>query len=357
MVGKQIRQPGEAVRTFIVRNIGEHPDDIVTVTAKKFGCTRQAVHKHIARLIDEGAIAQTGESKRKPGYKLAPLETKSLTYALDGKLAENDVWERDVFPHLQMLPKNVVSIWHYVFTEMVNNAIDHSAGRSLLVRLDRNALMTRIMVKDDGVGIFRKITRELELADERLAILELSKGKLTTDPANHTGQGIFFSSRMMDHFDIMSGGLTFDHERGKVDVLLEGESQTDGTLIDMVLDNHTSRSTKKVFDEFSSQDGDYRFNKTIVPVSLANYGPGELVSRSQAKRLLARVDQFEIVGFDFEGVETIGQAFADEIFRVYARAHPNIQIVTANATHQIKEMIARAKSEQIGRADLRQPRD
>jgi len=60
-----------------------------------------------------------------------------------------------------------------------------------------------------------------------------------------------------------------------------------------------------------------------VPVKLAQYGNDKLVSRSQAKRLLARVELFKVVMLDFTNVPTIGQAFADEIFRVFRkRASP-----------------------------------
>ena len=49
------------------------------------------------------------------------------------------------------------------------------------------------------------------------------------------------------------------------------------------LSNHTARTSKKVFDKFTSGD-DYGFTKTIVPVKLAQYDENELISRSQAKR-------------------------------------------------------------------------
>lgn len=58
---------------------------------------------------------------------------------------------------------------------MVNNAIDHSGGKTLAVTLERTAVRTTLIVSDDGIGIFRKIQSELDLVDERLAILELSK--------------------------------------------------------------------------------------------------------------------------------------------------------------------------------------
>lgn len=347
-MGKQVRLPGEIVRSFILRNLDAHPNDIVTVTAAKFGCTRQAVHKHLARLVEQGALAKTG-TRQSPAYKPAQLDSAEWEFSLQGPLAESDIWERDLLPLMQALPKNVLGIWEYAFTEMVNNAIDHSGGKALVVQMERTATKTTIRIRDDGIGIFRKIQGELDLVDERQAIFELSKGKLTTDPANHTGQGIFFSSRMMDEFTIVSGGLIFDHENGKAhDWLVEREKPIAGTTVRMVLNNHTSRSTKKVFDEFSSKDEEYTFNKTVVPMTLAKFGPAELVSRSQAKRLLARVDLFEVVIFDFKGVETIGQAFADEIFRVFARSHPGIQMPVINATKQVREMIARARSETPG---------
>jgi hypothetical protein len=44
---------------------------------------------------------------------------------------------------------------------------------------------------DHGVGIFEKIMKHFNLADAREALLELSKGKLTSDPRNHSGEGIF----------------------------------------------------------------------------------------------------------------------------------------------------------------------
>jgi hypothetical protein len=46
---------------------------------------------------------------------------------------------------------------------------------------------------------------------------------------------------------------------------------------------------------------------------------------------------------DFTGVTTIGPAFADEIFRVFAREHPNVEIVPIHAVTEIQQMIRRAE--------------
>jgi hypothetical protein len=108
-------------------------------------------------------------------------------------------------------------------------------------------------------------------------------------------------------------------------------------------DNHTARTTRKVFDQFTTDD-DFTFSKTVVPVALAKYGDDNLISRSQAKRLLARIELFRTVLLDFKGVPTIGQAFADEIFRVFASEHPNVELIPIHASSEVRRMIDRVRA-------------
>ena len=181
----------------------------------------------------------------------------------------------------------------------------------------------------------------MNLLDERHAIFELSKGKLTTDPRHHTGEGIFFASRMFDGFDILSGGVYFSHDFSHdEDWLLERRNPMDGTVVLMKLNNHTSRTMREIFDRFTGDDDD----RTVVPVQLAQYGNDKLISRSQAKRVLTRVDLFRTVFLDFRNVPTIGPAFADEVFRIFPREHPNVILTPIRANSEIKRMIARAQS-------------
>lgn len=338
-----IRDRGEAVRKFIIENVEKHAADIVKLAAEKFSCSRQAVHKHIQRLIEEGAISQDGQTRNKT-YHLAPLVEWQKGYFLDSGVTEDQVWREDIAPCLGRMPENVVNIWHYGLTEMFNNAIDHSGGTLITVKLIKTAASTKISLYDNGVGIFKKIQAALNLLDERHAVLELAKGKFTTDPANHSGEGIFFTSRMFDDFEILSGGVFFSHEfNEKEDWILQPSSATTGTMVTMSLHNHTARTTKKVFDKFTT-DNDYGFTKTVVPVKLTKYGDDNLVSRSQAKRLLVRIDRFKVVVFDFAGVASIGQAFADEVFRVFATKHPEIEIAAINAVSEVKKMISRVRT-------------
>jgi anti-sigma regulatory factor (Ser/Thr protein kinase) len=348
----RVRTRGELVRKFILQEVGAHPRDIARITAERFGITRQAVNKHLTNLVKEGVLVVEGQT-RQTVYKLCSAANWTRSYKLEPGLAEDTVWREDIAPHLGQLPENVMSIWHLGFTEMFNNAIDHSGGTLITVQVQKTADYADMWVLDNGVGIFRKIQNALGLTDERHAVLELSKGKLTTDPARHSGEGIFFTSRMFDRFVILSGGTHFSHNFGEAeDWILEMKTPLDSaTGVYMDLQNHTARTTRQIYREYSSGD-DFGFSKTVVPVRLAQYGDDLLISRSQAKRLLARVDRFRTVLFDFEGVSAIGQSFADEIFRVFRSQHPNMELYGINAATEVQEMINRALIADIGLSEL-----
>jgi len=330
------------IQHFILEHVGDHPRDIASLAAKHFGITRQALSRHLQALTAKNLLLAAG-STRGRSYKLAPLVKRRWEYPITPALAEDQSWARDVRPLLQHHPKNVVDIWHFGFTEMFNNAIDHSGGSRIVVQIEQTAIATSVGLMDDGIGIFKKIQTALNLLDERHAVLELSKGKLTTDPAHHSGQGIFFTSRLLDQFAIFSGGVSFIHTRVAGEGWIwENPGTSPGTHVFMKLDNSSTRIDSDVFAEYSSGDN-CDFTKTGIPVRLAQFDD-KLVSRSQAKRVLARVDLFKTVMFDFAGVETIGQPFADEIFRVFARSHRHIELFAVNTTPQVARAIEAAKA-------------
>ena len=144
----------------------------------------------------------------------------------------------------------------------------------------------------------------------------------------------------MDDFSILSRGAYFSHEAARpADWILPDDDPDTSTMVTMELDNNTERTLKDVFDQYSSGDN-YDFSKTVVPLRLAKFGEEKLISRSQAKRALARVERFKAVVFDFAGIEMIGQAFADEIFRVWAKAHGDVVCTVIYASPAVRRMIA-----------------
>lgn len=332
----------EKIRRYILENVSEHPAEIVSKTVSAFGISRQAAHRHVKKLVSEGLLVATGRTRSRT-YELGTLSEEYVELRISPDMSEDRVWREQVRPLLENLPPNVKDICHYGFTEMMNNVIEHSEGTAVLVTVERNAIAVVMGVLDDGVGIFKKIKNELNLDDERHAILELSKGKLTTDPERHTGEGVFFTSRMFDLFCVQSGGLFFSHSAAGSDWFLErANTNIKGTNISMRIEEKTRRTTRKVFDKYSVDEDALDFSKTHVPVALAQYGDDKLVSRSQAKRILARFNRFKEVLLDFKNVRSIGQAFADEIFRVYRREHPEVKLLWINETRDVREMILRA---------------
>jgi anti-sigma regulatory factor (Ser/Thr protein kinase) len=338
------RTPKEEVRRFILLNLDEHPRDITRFAADYFQISRQAILRHIHHLIDSGLVETEGVTRDRT-YKLLPMETFKEAITLTDDLEEDRIWREKLRPHLDDVKKNVVDICQYGFTEIFNNVLDHSRAQSVIVVLEYTFTKIKMIVADDGIGIFKKITTELNLEDEKQAILELAKGKLTTDPERHTGEGIFFTSRAFDEFGIRSGSLFFSHTMNKEDWLFEAgtERAFSGTYVHLEISPFTDRTLRQIFDRFTSEN-DYGFSRTIVPVFLARYGDENLVSRSQARRLLARVDRFKEVVLDFDSVEQIGQAFADEIFRVFQNENPEILIVPVRANEQVEKMIKRAQA-------------
>jgi anti-sigma regulatory factor (Ser/Thr protein kinase) len=338
------RERGEKIRLQILRDVKHHPNDISRHIRKIFSITPQAVNNHIRRLEKEGWLASGGVGKGKR-YFLGDLRKYHSYFHITSDLAEDQIWRGHYSFIFEGLPENIVDICHYGFTEMVNNAIDHSVGEGAYVSIERNSQKIVIYVIDNGEGIFRRITRLCELSDERQAIFELSKGKLTTDPDRHTGEGIFFTSRVFDKFEIDSKGLSFSHDGGlEYDFLNESNisAENAGTLVYMSIQRDSNRNVQEVFDKFTAGPDEFQFNRTIIPVRLAQYENEKLVSRSQAKRMLIRIERFQNVIFDFEGVTAIGQAFADEIFRVYAYMHPETVLVPVKMGDNVSKMIMKA---------------
>ena len=337
-----MKKRSQEIRNFIIQNVNQFPNDIAKRTSIEFSISRQAVNRHLSQLVGDQVLDAEGVTMNRT-YRLRALGWRKQ-YSLGSQLAEDVVWRKDIVDLLDELPDNALNIWHYGFSEMFNNAIDHSEGNIVSVEVEITAAGVKMILIDDGIGIFTKIQNQFRLLDERHAVLELVKGKLTTDPENHSGEGIFFTSRMLDEFMILSGETFFHHgisESG--DWILKNKEYRPGTLISMELNNQVPRTAKEIFDQYTSGEG-YDFSKTIVPIQLAQYERENLISRSQAKRLMARVEIFNTVILDFKNVETVGQAFTDEVFRVFPGKYQDTEVIAINENTVVKQMISRVKS-------------
>lgn len=339
----------DAIRDRILSLVPAPSAAVTRAIAAEFGVTRQAVSHHVKALINAGMLDASGQTRARILMpKRRPLgEFRYRTSEVD----EDRIWRRDVEPLLPGLPRNVVEIWHYAVTETVNNAIDHSQSDSIVVAVEALGHETRIHVADVGIGIFAKIQHALGLEAPEHAVLELAKGKFTTDPDNHSGEGIFFASRAVDTFSILANGLFAVHAEGSDGdwVFGEGDDSKRGTVVTMTLTDQSERRLGDVFDAYATPETDYVFAKTSVPVNLVSHGDARAVSRSQAKRLMARLERFRTVLLDFAGIDTVGQGFADEVFRVFVNANPEVEVLYTGANPEVEKMILRAKATHVRR--------
>jgi len=341
------RERSTQIERFIVKTVLDNSGKVTGLTAEAFGISRQAAHRHVQRLVEEKVLAAEGATRNRT-YTLLPLASRTEAFSLETAPDEDQVWRNHVAGLMTDIPDNVREICQYGFTEMFNNVLDHSEGSTVFISVEVNAAIIDMIVRDNGIGIFRKICRDLELEDEREALFELTKGKLTTDPKHHSGEGIFFTSRMFDFCGIVSGKLGFvheNHDEPEGDYLVEAKTEDlQGTAVEMKIPVASTRTLKGVFDHYTVDEDDYGFSRTGVIVRLMRRGNENLISRSQAKRLLSGIERFREVDLDFEGVESIGQAFADEVFRVFQNNNPDIELVPFNVSDQVAKMIRRAKA-------------
>lgn len=333
------------VREFILNHAQEHPRSVARLAGRTFGISRQSVAKHLGFLVSQGLLDTKGQTRGRE-YHLRSTCSETFELKVTPSLQENEVWRQKMAPFFVGVTDTIKEICQYGFTEMLSNVMAHSQSRVALVSIQINAVNIRMMVADTGVGIFEKVRREFGTDDARHSLLELSKGKLTSLPDSLAGEGLFFTSWMFDQFSILSGGLCYHRYNGleRWAVAVEEMDQVAGTAVFMDIHPACKRTVQKVLDRHSVDGGGLGFNSTYVPVLLAKYDGEQLVSRSQGKRLLARLDRFTEVYLDFQGVASLGQSFADEIFRVYACQHPEIRLHWINAEAAVTQMIQRVGS-------------
>jgi anti-sigma regulatory factor (Ser/Thr protein kinase) len=252
------------------------------------------------------------------------------------------IWETHLRPRCAAAGVDEVgmNILSYACTEVLNNALDHSGSPEVVIGFaaSQNALV--IHVQDTGVGVFARVAEALGLESLSDAVIELTKGKTTSDPARHTGQGLFFSSRACDWFCVEANGYALSWENGEGPAALKFniDATQSGSLVKLRLGLHPKRTLRSVFDTYCPQP-ELEFSRTAIQLRLLSITQGGLISRSQAKRVVNGLHRFESVTFDFTDVAEMQQGFADEIFRVWHRAFPQVKISVTNANEQCGWML------------------
>ena len=323
---------------------------------KKFQVSRQYANSLIAELVKNNQLLKIGSTRKAfyvlPEYAQKHPENFFLYYTKN--LRNHNLEEHKIineietsFPAINKIPENVKSIFTYAFSEMLNNAIEHSQSKNINIEVLLQDKILSFVVKDFGIGVFRNIQQKRHLKSELEAIQDLLKGKTTTMPKSHSGEGIFFTSKVGNLFILDSFGYQLMINNEIPDVFVEKiKKQTKGTKVIFRLNIDSKMHLNDVFSKYTNltHESDYGFDKTEIRVKLYTIG-GIYISRSQARRILASLDKFKIIVFDFDKVTVVGQAFADEIFRVFQSKYPQIKLETVNMNEGVEFMVKRAINE------------
>jgi anti-sigma regulatory factor (Ser/Thr protein kinase) len=343
------------VRNLILKKLEEDGEVRSSDIVRETGYSRAYVNRFFRELREEGVLTLIGKANRAryiPAVESMVRDEIESTMKVRRILGNEGLQEDRVFSDIEKrtgimkdLSENVYRILNYAFTEMLNNAIEHSGSHKIRVEMERRKTNICFEVRDWGIGIYRNIMEKNSLDRILDAVNDLLKGKQTTKPSKHSGEGIFFTSRAADILTIKSETKKLVFDNLMDDIYLRDVRSTEGTRVFFSIGIESSRHLEGIFRKHT--DDTYSFNDTEVAVRLYEDGT-EYVSRSQARRLVAGLEDFRHVVLDFKGVETVGQAFADEIFRVWHRLQPKIVLTPENANENIMFMIERARQRQNG---------
>jgi len=326
--------------------------DIVSL----FGVSRQHASLLARELVGEGKLVKIG-STRNTFYVTPEFTSKHadelptrFKKRFDNKSLEEHLVLAEVKKELipvSKLKENVRSIFEFAFLEMLNNAIEHSQTKYIDVEVIIENQKLILYIYDFGIGVFRNIMKKRKLKSELEAIQDLLKGKTTTAPKFHSGEGIFFTSKMADEFVLDSFGQKLIIDNQIKDIFL-GRPKTvkKGTKVKFSIATNSELHLNEFFKKYTNIDdeSDYGFDRTEIKIKLYTVG-GIYVSRSQARRLLVGLDKFKSIILDFDQVPMVGQAFADEVFRVFYNKFPKIEIKPVNMNEGVKFMIERVEKD------------
>lgn len=328
--------------TWITAAAVSHGQDLPAHLMQRLGCSRRQASLALQRLV-AGQWLQALGTPRRPLYRTGALRQVVMRYPLAG-LQEDLPWRCDFAPCFE-LPPAVEAMAQHAFTELLNNAIDHSGGQQVTVSMRQTPLQLQLLVSDDGCGLFRRIAESFAIDDPRLALLELSKGKLTSAPERHCGHGLFFTSRLGDVFDLHANASAFQCRAWEGRRWHAGRAgpvaARPGTSIYLAIALDTPRTLESVLQAHSGNGAGYDFARTQVPLHLlAGDGAAPmLASRAEARRVAERLPQFSLAELDFAGVQHLGHGFADELFRVFGRQHPGVRLMPVGMSPPVAAMV------------------
>jgi len=316
---------------------------ILAKVSETFGISRTSTSNYLRKLVEDGTLEKLPSGR---GYKLKEKIFR-IEQSLKGPFPSEDTLIEQFLPHLEGFPTQARQNFMHIFLEMMNNALEHAGASQVVSILRMTPIELRCVIMDDGIGIFERIRQffrkelneEISLDDARL---QLVSGGFTSDREKHGGEGIYNSSLIADSFGIFSSNKIFARDYEKVDpVSLDLQLPHQGTVVYFSV----HRDTRKTLRDAEHANPDDGFFRVTLPLRLMTLTGTALIARSQARRFTFNFAEKKEVVLDFEGITELCQPFAHEIFKVYRKNHPEVQLITRNTTPEMDQLIQRLKSE------------
>lgn len=276
------------IRKEIVDFIRKQKTAKTTDIAAHFGVSRQYISRILNILVNSGEIIKSGSTKSSQ-YTVPEFADEFGLHAVRQRLDNKDLKEHEIMeevfanlPAFKKIPENIQSILRYAFSEMLNNAIEHSKSKKIEVEIkDDNDI--KFIVNDFGIGVFRNVMKKRGLKSELEAMQDLLKGKTTTAPAAHSGEGIFFTSKAGDKFILESFGYRLVIDNNINDIFFGTQKPSkNGTRVIFSISKNNPRHLSDIFVKFRSDPEEIAFDKTEIHVRLFTIGT-IYISRSQAR--------------------------------------------------------------------------
>ena len=325
------------VTPWITEATLRHPDSLRHALSDQLG-----VGSSVARALLRDLVAAQWltavVAPRRVRFTPGLLRQVVRRYPIAG-LHEDRPWSQDFLPCLA-LPDTVARMAQHAFTELLNNAIEHSGGSSVTVSMRQTPLQLQLLVSDDGRGIFDAIGETYQIDHPAEAMLELAKGKLSTCPDRHSGRGLFFTARLADVIDLHANDVAFqqrDWQRQQWQPRRPACRRGSSVYVAICMD--TTRTLDDVLRRYSLDGEGYGFDRTVVPLRLISSPQVALASRAQARRVASRLQCFRRVELDFDGLADIGHGFADELLRVFQHQHPEVDLVPVNMAPAVARLV------------------
>ena len=147
------RDKRDQIKNYILDKIDAGDDDYIEKASNAYNISDKTVYRYLREMVEDGILI-----KNKRQYRLSYEEFRyDIKRAEAEELGEDLVYTQNILKHVEALKTNVRSIWDYGFTEIMNNAIDHSEADDIQILVRKYPLRISMAIIDDGIGISEKL--------------------------------------------------------------------------------------------------------------------------------------------------------------------------------------------------------